>query len=66
MGTEPAPLDQALQGLNVKECKPCLTVRLASLRCSAPIEDLHQDEPVIPCTEVLKEKCGPTSEIKSY
>jgi hypothetical protein len=27
------------------------------------LEDLPEGEPVIPCTEVLKEKPGPTGEI---
>ena len=30
------------------------------------IEDLPQGAPVIPCTKVLKEKCGPDGEIESY
>jgi hypothetical protein len=66
--TEPASIDEVLQGPNAKEWQAVLDYKINQLEKLGTwvLEDLPKGEPVIPCTEVLKEKCGPTGKIKSY
>ena len=68
MGTEPASLNEALQGPYAKEWQAALDYEIGQLKKlgTRVIEGLPKKAPVIPCTEVLKKKCGPTSIIKSY
>ena len=68
MGTEPASIDEALRGPNAKEWQAALDYEISQLEKLGTwvLEDSAEGEPVIPCTEVLKEKRGPTGEIESY
>ena len=68
MGTEPASLDEALRGPNAKEWQAALDYEISQLEKLGTwvLEDLPKGEPIIPCTEVLKEKRGPNGEIESY
>ena len=56
MDTEPASLDEALQGPNAKEWQVALDYEIGQLEKLGTwvIEDLPKGAPVIPCTEVLK------------
>ena len=68
MGTEPASLDEALQGPNAMEWQVALDYEIGQLEKLGTLvtEDLPKGAPVISCTKVLKEKCGPTGVIRSY
>jgi hypothetical protein len=68
MGTEPASIDEALRGPNAKEWQAALDYEISQLKKLGTwvLEDPPEQEPVIPCTEVLKEKCGPTGEVETY
>src|ERR1700749_382576 len=66
--TEPASIDEALQGPNAKEWQASLDYKISQLKKLGTwvLEDPPKGEPIIPCTEVLKEKHGPTGEVKTY
>jgi hypothetical protein len=66
--TEPASIDEALRGPNAKEWQAALKYEISQLEKLSTwvLEDLPKGEPVIPCTEVLKKKHGPTGEIEGY
>ena len=68
MGTELGSLDEALRGPNAKEWQAALDYEISQLEKLGTwvLEDPSKGVPIIPCTEVLKEKHGPTGEIKSY
>ena len=68
MGTEPASLNEALQGPYAKEWQAALDYEIGQLEKLGTwvMEDLPKGTPVIPCTEVLKKKRGPTGVIESY
>jgi hypothetical protein len=68
MGTEPASIDEALRGPNAKEWQAALDYEINQLEKLGTwvLEDPPKGEPIIPCTEVLREKRGPTGEIESY
>ena len=68
MGTEPASIDEALRGPNAKEWQAALDYEISQLEKLGTwvLVDLPKGEPVIPCTEVLKEKRGPTGEVETY
>jgi len=68
MGTEPASIDEALRGPNAKEWQAALDYKISQLEKLGTwvLVDLPKGEPVIPCTEVLKEKRGPTGEVETY
>jgi hypothetical protein len=68
MGTEPASLNEALQGPYAKEWQAALDYEIGQLEKLGTwvMEDLPKGAPVIPCTEDLKKKRGPTGVIESY
>jgi Reverse transcriptase (RNA-dependent DNA polymerase) len=68
MGTEPASIDEALRGLNAKEWQAALDYEISQLKKLSTwvLVDLPKGEPVIPCTKVLKEKCGPPGKVETY
>ena len=68
LGTEPRSLDDALSGPHTKEWKTMLDYEIGQLEKLGTwvIEDLPKGHNAIPCSAVLKEKCGPDGEITSY
>ena len=68
IGTEPQSIDEALRGPNAKEWQTALNYEINQLEKLGTwvIEDLPAGESAIPCTEVLKEKQGPTGEVETY
>ena len=68
LGTEPKSLDDMLSGPNVKEWQTALNYEIGQLQKLGTwvIEDLPKGHMAIPCSMVLKEKCGPDGEITSY
>ena len=68
MGTEPESIDKALRGPNADKWQAALDYQISQLEKLGTwvIEDLPKGEPVIPCTEVLKEKRGDTHPISLY
>ena len=68
MGAKPASIDEALEGPNAKEWQAILDYKINQLEKLGiwGLEDPPKEEPIIPCTEVLKEKCRPTREIQTY
>lgn len=68
MGTEPCLIDKALCRPNAKAWQEVLDYEIGQLKKLQiwVIKDCLNGEPIIPCTKVLKEKHGPTSEIEKY
>ena len=68
LGTEPRSLDDALSGPHAKEWQTTLDYKISQLEKLGTwvIEDLPKGHNAIPCSAVLKEKCGPDGEITSY
>ena len=68
LGTELKSLDDALSRPHAKEWQTALDYEIGQLKklWTWVIEDLPKGHNVIPCSAVLKEKCGPDGEITSY
>ena len=68
LGTEPRSLDDVLSGPHAKEWQTVLDYKIGQLEKLGTwvIEDLLKGHNAIPCSAVLKEKCGPDGEITSY
>ena len=68
LGTEPKSLDDVLSGPHTKEWQTTLDYKISQLEKLGTwvIEDLPKGHNVIPCSAVLKEKCGPDGKITSY
>ena len=68
MGTEPRSFDEALRRPNAKAWQDMLEYEISQLEKLQTWEIVNcpKNEPVNPCTEVLKEKCRPTGEIEKY
>ena len=68
MGTELHSIDEVLCGLNAKAWQEALECKIGQLKklWTWKIVNCPKSELVIPCTEVLKEKHGPTGEIEKY
>ena len=68
MGTKPHSIDEALHRPNAKAWQEALEYEIAQLEKLQTWEIVNcpKNELVIPCTEVLKEKHGPTSGIEKY
>ena len=68
LGTEPKSLDDALSRPHMKEWQTVLDYEIGQLEKFGTwvIEDLLKGHNAIPCSAVLKEKCGPDGEITSY
>ena len=68
LGTEPKSLDDVLSGPHAKEWQTALDYEISQLQKLGTwvIEDLPKGNTAIPCSAVLKEKCGPDGEITSY
>ena len=68
MGTKPCSIDKALCRPNAKAWQEALEYEITQLEklWTWEIFNCPKNEPVIPCTEVLKEKCEPTSEMEKY
>lgn len=62
---EPCSIDKVLHGPNTKAWQEALEYEIGQLEklWTWEIVDCPKSELVIPCTEVLKEKRGPTGEI---
>ena len=61
-------IDEALNGPNSKQWKMGLDYKISQLEKLKTwvIEDLPKGQTVIPCSEVLKEKQGPSGKIETY
>ena len=68
LGTEPKSLNNALSGPHTEEWQTALDYKIGQLEKLGTwvIEDLLKGHNAIPCSAVLKEKCGPDGEITSY
>ena len=68
LGTELKLLDNALSGPHTKEWQTVLDYEISQLKKLGTwvIEDLPKGHNAIPCSAVLKEKCGLDGEITSY
>ena len=57
-----------LRGPNAKAWQKALDYEISQLEKLGMwvLKDYPKGQPVIPCTEVSKEKCGPTGEIEKY
>lgn len=68
MGTEPCSIDKVLHGPNTKVWQKALEYEIGQLKnlWTRETVDCPKSELVTPCTEVLKEKHGPTGEIEKY
>ena len=67
-GVNPKTLDEALRGPNAKEWQEALKYEIIQLEKLKTwvVEDLPLGHTAIPCSEVIKVKCRPDGEIKSY
>ena len=68
LGTEPKSLDDALSRPHTKEWQTALDYEITQLEKLGTwvIEDLPKGHDAIPCSTMLKEKCGPDGKITSY
>ena len=68
LGTKLKSLDDALGGPHAKEWQTMLDYEIGQLEKLGTwvIEDLLKGHNTIPCSTVLKEKCGPDGKITSY
>ena len=68
LGTKLKSLDNALSGPHTKEWQTMLDYEIGQLEKLGTwvIEDLLKGHNAIPCSTVLKEKCGLDGEITSY
>ena len=67
-GTDPKMLDKVLQGPNAKEWQDVLEYEINQLEKLQTwiVEDLPPGQTAILCSEVIKVKHGPTTDVKSY
>ena len=68
LSTEPKSLDNALSRPYAKEWQTTLDYEISQLEKLGTwvIEDLPKGHNIIPCSAMLKEKCGPDGKITSY
>ena len=66
--TTPRTLDEALRSPNANKWQAALDYEVGQLEKLKTwvIEDLPKGQTAIPCTEVLKEKLGPSSEVETF
>ena len=66
--TDPRNLDKVLHGLNAKEWREALQYERNQLEKLGTwkVKDLPQGMTPIPCSKVVKIKCGPKGKIQSY
>jgi Reverse transcriptase (RNA-dependent DNA polymerase)/gag-polypeptide of LTR copia-type/GAG-pre-integrase domain len=66
--SDPKTLDEALRGPNAKEWQKALDYEINQLEKLGTwvVETLPHGETVIPCSEVVKVKRGPSGEVQSY